>query len=128
AGDRARSAGAAVRRGRAGDRALRAHRGAPRRGPGCRAPARRSGGPRRRGQLHRGNAARHGVDAARALPGGVMAAPIIKTRALTKRFGAFTAVDALSIEVAAGSIFAFLGANGSGKSTTIRMLIGLIRP
>ena len=57
-----------------------------------------------------------------------MAAPIIKTRALTKRFGAFTAVDTLSIEVAAGSIFAFLGANGSGKSTTIRMLIGLIRP
>ena len=57
-----------------------------------------------------------------------MAGPIIKTRALTKRFGAFTAVDALSIEVAAGSIFAFLGANGSGKSTTIRMLIGLIRP
>ena len=55
-----------------------------------------------------------------------MAAPIIKTRALTKRFGAFTAVDALSIEVAAGSIFAFLGANGSGKSTTIRMLIGVL--
>jgi len=55
-------------------------------------------------------------------------AAIITTRALTKRFGAFTAVDALSIEVAAGSIFAFLGANGSGKSTTIRMLIGLIRP
>ncbi len=57
-----------------------------------------------------------------------MAAPIIRTRGLTKRFGAFTAVDALSIEVAAGAIFAFLGANGSGKSTTIRMLIGLIRP
>ncbi len=57
-----------------------------------------------------------------------MAAPIIKTRGLTRRFGTFTAVDALSIEVPAGSIFAFLGANGSGKSTTIRMLIGLIRP
>ena len=57
-----------------------------------------------------------------------MAGPIIRTRGLTKRFGTFTAVDDLSIEVAAGSIFAFLGANGSGKSTTIRMLIGLIRP
>ena len=57
-----------------------------------------------------------------------MAGPIIRTRGLTKRFGDFTAVHELSIEVAAGSIFAFLGANGSGKSTTIRMLIGLTRP
>ena len=56
------------------------------------------------------------------------AAPIIKTRGLTRRFGTFTAVDALSIEVPAGSIFAFLGANGSGKSTTIRMVIGLLTP
>ncbi|TMB07308.1 MAG: ATP-binding cassette domain-containing protein, partial [Deltaproteobacteria bacterium] len=53
---------------------------------------------------------------------------IIRTRGLTKRFGDFTAVDHLSIEVAPGTIFAFLGANGSGKSTTIRMLIGLRRP
>ena len=53
---------------------------------------------------------------------------IIRTRGLTKRFGDFTAVDHLSIEVAPGTIFAFLGANGSGKSTTIRMLIGLLRP
>ena len=57
-----------------------------------------------------------------------MASPIIRAIGLTKRFGDFTAVDALSFEVAAGSIFAFLGANGSGKSTTIRMLIGLLRP
>jgi len=54
--------------------------------------------------------------------------PIIRTRGLSKRFGDFTAVDDLAIEVARGSIFAFLGANGSGKSTTIRMLIGLLRP
>jgi ABC-2 type transport system ATP-binding protein len=54
--------------------------------------------------------------------------PIIAARGLTKRFGAFTAVDDLSIAVAPGTIFAFLGANGSGKSTTIRMLIGLLRP
>ena len=57
-----------------------------------------------------------------------MTAPIIRAQGLTKRFGDFTAVDTLSIEVAPGSIFAFLGANGSGKSTTIRMLIGLLRP
>ena len=54
--------------------------------------------------------------------------PIITTTGLTKRFGDFTAVDALSIAVGRGTIFAFLGANGSGKSTTIRMLIGLLRP
>jgi ABC-2 type transport system ATP-binding protein len=54
--------------------------------------------------------------------------PIIETRGLTKRFGDFTAVDALDIAVEPGSIFAFLGANGSGKSTTIRMLIGVLRP
>jgi ABC-type multidrug transport system ATPase subunit/ABC-type multidrug transport system permease subunit len=57
-----------------------------------------------------------------------MTPPIIRARGLTKRFGDFTAVDALDFEVRAGSIFAFLGANGSGKSTTIRMLIGLLTP
>jgi len=57
-----------------------------------------------------------------------MSAPIVRTRGLTKRFGDFVAVDHLDVEVAPGSIFAFLGANGSGKSTTIRMLIGLLRP
>ncbi len=57
-----------------------------------------------------------------------MTSPIIRTRGLTKRFGDFTAVDALDFDVAPGSIFAFLGANGSGKSTTIRMLIGLLTP
>ncbi len=57
-----------------------------------------------------------------------MSEPIIRTAGLTKRFGDFTAVDALSIAVRPGTIFAFLGGNGSGKSTTIRMLIGLLRP
>ncbi|HLK13105.1 MAG TPA: ABC transporter ATP-binding protein [Candidatus Binatia bacterium] len=57
-----------------------------------------------------------------------MSDPIIRTQGLTRRFGAFTAVDALDIAVAPGTIHAFLGANGSGKSTTIRMLIGLLRP
>jgi len=54
--------------------------------------------------------------------------PIIETKGLTRKFGDFTAVDDLSIAVAPGSIFAFLGANGSGKSTTIRMLIGVLTP
>jgi len=57
-----------------------------------------------------------------------MSDAIIRTRGLTKRFGDFTAVDGLSLGVPRGSIFAFLGANGSGKSTTIRMLIGLLSP
>jgi ABC-2 type transport system ATP-binding protein len=57
-----------------------------------------------------------------------MGEPIIRAHGLTKRFGDFTAVDDLSIAVEPSSIFAFLGANGSGKSTTIRMLIGLLRP
>lgn len=57
-----------------------------------------------------------------------MSAPIIAARGLTRRFGAFTAVDGVDLSVAPGEIFAFLGANGSGKSTTIRMLIGLLEP
>jgi len=47
---------------------------------------------------------------------------------LTKRFGSFTAVDAISFEVARGEIFGFLGANGAGKTTAMRMLCGLSRP
>ena len=47
---------------------------------------------------------------------------------LTRRFGAFTAVDDLSFDVRAGEVFGFLGANGAGKSTTIRMLCGLLKP
>ena len=54
--------------------------------------------------------------------------PIISVRGLSKRFGDFTAVDDLALDVERGAIFAFLGANGSGKSTTIRMLIGLLQP
>lgn len=53
---------------------------------------------------------------------------IVRTEGLTKRFGDFTAVDALDLHVERGAIFAFLGGNGSGKSTTIRMLIGLLEP
>ena len=52
----------------------------------------------------------------------------IDVRGLTRRFGAFTAVDNVSFEVGRGEIFGFLGSNGAGKSTTIRMLCGLLRP
>jgi ABC-2 type transport system ATP-binding protein len=47
---------------------------------------------------------------------------------LTKRFGAFTAVDNVSFSVKRGEIFGFLGANGAGKSTTIRMMCGILQP
>jgi ABC-2 type transport system ATP-binding protein len=52
----------------------------------------------------------------------------IDVRHLTRRFGEFTAVNDVSFSVGTGEIFGFLGANGAGKSTTIRMLCGLLRP
>jgi len=52
----------------------------------------------------------------------------IEVHNLTKRFGSFTAVDGVSFHVKRGEVFGFLGANGAGKSTTIRMLCGLLQP
>jgi ABC-2 type transport system ATP-binding protein len=52
----------------------------------------------------------------------------IEVRELEKRFGAFVAVDRISFTVRPGEIFGFLGSNGSGKSTTIRMLCGILSP
>jgi ABC-2 type transport system ATP-binding protein len=52
----------------------------------------------------------------------------IRAEGLSRRFGAFTAVDRVSFDVSEGEIFGYLGANGAGKSTTIRMLCGLLRP
>jgi ABC-2 type transport system ATP-binding protein len=54
--------------------------------------------------------------------------PAVEIRDLVKQFGAFRAVDGISLDVEAGEIFGFLGANGAGKSTTIRMLCGLLTP
>lgn len=54
--------------------------------------------------------------------------PAVLTEDLTKTFGHFVAVDHINFTVAAGSIFGFLGPNGSGKTTTIRMLLGLLKP
>jgi ABC-2 type transport system ATP-binding protein len=55
-------------------------------------------------------------------------AVVIKTNKLTKRFGDFTAVNEISFEVFKGEIFGFLGANGAGKTTAMRMLTGLSKP
>lgn len=54
--------------------------------------------------------------------------PIISVRGLTKRFGTFTAVDHINFDVYRGEIFGFLGANGAGKTTAMRMLCGLSFP
>jgi len=51
---------------------------------------------------------------------------VINTRGLTKRFGPLTAVDSLDLQVRRGDVYGFLGANGSGKTTTVRMLLGLV--
>src|SRR5918992_6356968 len=57
-----------------------------------------------------------------------MTAPAIVAQDLTRRFGDFVAVDRISFSVGAGEVFGFLGANGAGKTTAIRMLIGLLAP
>jgi ABC-type multidrug transport system ATPase subunit len=54
--------------------------------------------------------------------------PVLKTESLTKRYGRHVAVDNLKLSVERGDIFGFLGQNGAGKSTVIRMSLGLIRP
>ena len=53
---------------------------------------------------------------------------MIAVRDLVKRYGTFTAVDGVSLEVTAGQIHGFLGPNGAGKTTTIRMIAGLLKP
>jgi ABC-2 type transport system ATP-binding protein len=54
--------------------------------------------------------------------------PVLEVRGLTKKFGDFVAVENLSLLVRRGDIYGFLGPNGSGKSTTIRTILGLIKP
>ena len=56
------------------------------------------------------------------------AAPDLEARALVKRFGAFTAVDALDFAVPRGSFFSILGPSGCGKTTLLRMVAGFIAP
>ncbi|SET03670.1 ABC transporter ATP-binding protein [Geodermatophilus poikilotrophus] len=53
---------------------------------------------------------------------------VIRTRGLVKRYGRLRAVDGIDLHVRAGDVYGFLGANGSGKTTTVRMLLGLVLP
>jgi ABC-2 type transport system ATP-binding protein len=53
---------------------------------------------------------------------------LVETRQLTKRYGRFTALDQLDLQVEAGALFGFIGPNGAGKTTTLRMLAGLLEP
>jgi ABC-2 type transport system ATP-binding protein len=53
---------------------------------------------------------------------------VITTRGLVKRYGRLRAVDGIDVDVQAGDVYGFLGANGSGKTTTVRMLLGLVLP
>jgi ABC-2 type transport system ATP-binding protein len=57
-----------------------------------------------------------------------MSEAVIKVENLTRRFGDFVAVDHVNFEVHAGEVVGYLGPNGSGKTTTIRMLLGLLEP
>jgi ABC-2 type transport system ATP-binding protein len=52
----------------------------------------------------------------------------VRTDGLTKRYGDVTAVDDVSLRVGAGEVYALLGLNGAGKSTTIRLLLGMVQP
>src|SRR5690554_4361657 len=52
---------------------------------------------------------------------------LLKTTNLTKKFGKFTALDRVNLEVNSGEIFGFIGPNGAGKSTTIRVLLGILK-
>jgi ABC-type multidrug transport system ATPase subunit len=59
----------------------------------------------------------------------VATAPVaIRIEGLTRRFAHVTAVDALNMPIRQGEIYGFLGSNGAGKSTTIKMLVGLLQP
>src|ERR1043165_2732735 len=57
-----------------------------------------------------------------------MSLPVIYVENLTRRFGDFVAVDHINFEVNEGEVVGYLGPNGSGKTTTIRMLLGLLEP
>ena len=53
---------------------------------------------------------------------------MIRLTNLTKRYGSFTAVDGIDLQVPSGELFGFLGPNGAGKTTTLRMIAGILKP
>jgi ABC-type multidrug transport system ATPase subunit len=57
-----------------------------------------------------------------------VSAEVVRTRGLVKQYGRLRAVDGIDLDVRAGDVYGFLGANGSGKTTTVRMLLGLVLP
>ena len=57
-----------------------------------------------------------------------MSFPMIRLTDLTKRYGSFTAVNGIALEVPKGELFGFLGPNGAGKTTTLRMIAGILQP
>ncbi|RZF24533.1 ABC transporter ATP-binding protein [Paraburkholderia sp. UYCP14C] len=63
-----------------------------------------------------------------AADAGAAQEPVVLAQGLTRRFGNFTAVDALDLSIARGEVVGFIGPNGAGKSTTIRLLCGLLSP
>ena len=73
---------------------------------------------------HAAHAARRGRDA--AARARVRLRPMIRTHGLTKRFGSVLAVDGIDLDVREGDVYGFLGANGSGKTTTVRIVLGLV--
>jgi spermidine/putrescine transport system ATP-binding protein len=59
---------------------------------------------------------------------GVASGPILQLRQIVKRFGDFTAVAGVDLDIAEGEFFTLVGPSGSGKTTMIRMLVGMERP
>src|SRR5262245_60188493 len=80
-----------------------------------------------RGRVHGADGDLASVDRAMT-PDDASARPAIDARDLTRTFGRFTAVDRLTFTVRHGEVFGFLGANGAGKTTAIRMMTGLLAP
>lgn len=68
------------------------------------------------------------VDDASTAPVSLVAPMALSVRGLTKRFGSFTAVDDVDLDIVAGTFFGFVGPNGAGKTTTLSMITGLLRP
>jgi len=57
-----------------------------------------------------------------------MSVPVVEVQGVTKQYGAFTAVDDLSLTIPTGAVYGLLGPNGAGKTTTIRMIMSIIYP
>ncbi|MEA2574032.1 MAG: type transport system ATP-binding protein [Chloroflexia bacterium] len=74
-----------------------------------------------------GKVAHSGLERAESSPATAQE-QILLTKGLTRRYGAFTAVDSIDLEVTAGEVFGLLGPNGAGKTTTIKMLVTLLPP